>query len=232
MLSVENIDFFQDDVDEIAFKVLNRYVCVQNCEDGYDYSIFREDFSLEDGGIFDDSNATMMQVIREILADILIDEFLKGNVINTSKIIKVDYDTILEKNLLVETRRVQDGIIEEYKKKVESNFRPICGMCQEQVIVLARDYLQEKIESYDLDARITNVVIVGSRSRGIEMDSSDLDFLVEYVGNAREDFLFNIAHEDDFCIGNVLVDINPINIERTGQICDREDIKYYPTCKK
>jgi hypothetical protein len=52
----------------------------------------------------------------------------------------------------------------------------------------------------------------------MERDDSDLDVVVEFSGNEREDDLFNALHEDEFFIGDVKVDINPITEERTGTL--------------
>lgn len=37
-------------------------------------------------------------------------------------------------------------------------------------------------------------------------------------GTSREDDLFNLFHEDDFCIGGCKVDINPIKEEKSGSL--------------
>lgn len=47
---------------------------------------------------------------------------------------------------------------------------------------------------------------------------SDIDIVAEYQGTAREDDLFNLFHEDDFCIGGCKVDINPIKEEKSGSL--------------
>ena len=43
-----------------------------------------------------------------------------------------------------------------------------------------------------------------------------MDVVVELSGNEREDDLFNLLHEDDFSIGRVKVDINPIRKKSIG----------------
>ena len=45
-----------------------------------------------------------------------------------------------------------------------------------------------------------------------------MDVVVEYIGDEREDDMFNLLHEDKFSIGGVKVDINPINEYRTGTL--------------
>ena len=45
-----------------------------------------------------------------------------------------------------------------------------------------------------------NMILSGSRCRGIEKTGSDLDVVVDYKGTIREDDFFNILHEGGFAI--------------------------------
>ena len=79
--------------------------------------------------------------------------------------------------------------------------------------------LNSNLDSYgSLDAEIVDVVVAGSRCRGIEKENSDLDVVVEYIGSTREDDLFNLLHEDSIYIAGIQVDINPITEGKTGTL--------------
>lgn len=78
--------------------------------------------------------------------------------------------------------------------------------------------MQSQIDEYGLDAKIVDVVVAGSRCRGIEQENSDLDVVVEYTGSTREDDFFNMLHEDSIYIAGIQVDINPITEGRTGTL--------------
>ena len=65
-----------------------------------------------------------------------------------------------------------------------------------------------------------NVILSGSKCRGIEKISSDLDVVVDYKGKIREDDFFNILHEEGFAIAGIAVDINPITEEKTGPLAE------------
>ena len=78
--------------------------------------------------------------------------------------------------------------------------------------------MKEKIEEYGLDAKIVDMAVTGSRSRGIGQKNADLDVAVEFTGREREDALFEIFHEDSFEVEGVKVDINPIKAEKTGTL--------------
>ena len=89
------------------------------------------------------------------------------------------------------------------------------------------EYVNAKLSENDFDATVRGVVISGSRCRGLEGKSSDLDVVVELSGDKREDDLFNLLHEDSFKIGGVPVDINPITKYKTGTLEE-----YLPSAEK
>ena len=106
----------------------------------------------------------------------------------------------------------------EFKSKTEQCFRPIEGMSATEIEELVEEYVTAKLAECDFDAKVRDVVISGSRCRGLEGKRSDLDVVVEYIGDEREDDMFNLLHEDKFSIGGVKVDINPITEYRTGTL--------------
>ena len=79
-------------------------------------------------------------------------------------------------------------------------------------------HVQAKIDEYNIDATIVDVAVTGSRCRGLEHESSDLDVVVELSTAEREDDLFNAFNEGGLHIGEVKVDINPITAQRTGTL--------------
>ena len=94
----------------------------------------------------------------------------------------------------------------------------INGQTQEDIELTIYAYLQSKIDEYDMDIELVDVAVSGSRCRGLEQESSDLDVVVEYRGGETEDSLFNTFNEDGLSIGGVKVDINPITEGKTGTL--------------
>ena len=109
-------------------------------------------------------------------------------------------------------------IISDFREKTQKYFRPVDGRKAEEIENNVREYLHKNVREQDLPIQFGEVLLYGSRSRGTEKQTSDLDVLVEYEGISREDDLFNLFHEDDFCIGGCKVDINPIKEEKTGSL--------------
>lgn len=114
----------------------------------------------------------------------------------------------------------QKKMIAGFREKTETYFRPVEGMNATEVEDAVRDYLMDTIRRQDLLIQIGEVMVYGSRCRGTEKTTSDIDIVVEYKGDMREDDLFNLLHEDEFLLGNHKVDINPIKDDKSGNIAD------------
>ena len=114
----------------------------------------------------------------------------------------------------------QKKMIVVFREKTETYFRPVEGMNATEVEDAVRDYLMDTIRRQDLLIQIGEVMVYGSRCRGTEKTTSDIDIVVEYKGDMREDDLFNLLHEDEFLLGNHKVDINPIQADKSGNIAE------------
>lgn len=109
-------------------------------------------------------------------------------------------------------------VVADFRRKTDEMFHRIDGMGASEIEGIVSDYVQSKIDENNLEAEIVGVVVSGSRCRGIEKAGSDLDMVLEYKGNVREDTFFDILHEDGMEIGGVKVDINPITEGKTGTL--------------
>ena len=114
----------------------------------------------------------------------------------------------------------QKKMIAGFREKTETYFRPVEGMNASEVENAVRDYLMDAVRRQDLLIQIGEVMVYGSRCRGTEKTTSDIDIVVEYKGDIREDDLFNLLHEDEFLLGNHKVDINPIQADKSGNIAE------------
>ena len=119
---------------------------------------------------------------------------------------------------LQETGELQSDFVAEFRSKTDELFHEVNGQSAGDIEKMVAAYVQEKIEEEMLDAEIVDVVVSGSRCRGLEKKNSDLDVVAEYKGSVREDDFFNILHEDDYEICGIKVDINPITEGKTGKL--------------
>ena len=49
----------------MAFSVGDKFVSIQVCDDGYEYSIFNADYILFDGGVYDDTEISIHAALKE-----------------------------------------------------------------------------------------------------------------------------------------------------------------------
>lgn len=216
---IEDVSFTENDnpdsevkePEQMAFSINDKFVSIQTCDDGYDYSIFDANYKLLDGGVYDNPDISIHAALKDILEDIGVTE--------RDERIPVDYEELIEKGEDVEQAEIAaHHIVSEFKAKTNEMFHNIEGRTPEDVEQTAYAYIKSKIEEYEIDVDIVDVVVSGSRCRGLEKEGSDLDIVVEYKGKEKEDDLFNAFNEDGLKIGGVKVDINPITEEKTGTL--------------
>lgn len=118
--------------------------------------------------------------------------------------------------------RINDDtlVINSYRNKARVLFHKLNGMNLDEIESLVRVEVERIVTEYELDVKILDVLIYGSRAKGTESIDSDLDVILYYCGLEREDSLFNILHEEEFSVGNVMIDINPISREKTGSLSE------------
>lgn len=92
----------------------------------------------------------------------------------------------------------------------------------DDIIEIINDFVIDRIwdSGYSSDdIKLTDIRLHGSRLRGQARDDSDLDAVVEYDGEIREDDFFSILNDEDpLYIDNVKVDINPIKEDMPSYI--------------
>lgn len=225
---------------ELAVHIADRYILMHECDEGYDYSILNEQYHLLDGGVYDNPDITIQRVMDMVIADLkeprfssvteqyYRDEYLQGEVYAGSEVELVDYEELSEKAEEVERadleakqaefRENNPDVVADFRAKTEELFHSLDGQSAEDIEKTVYAYVQSQIDEYGLDAEIVDVVVAGSRCRGIEQENSDLDVVVEYTGSTREDDLFNMLHEDSIYIAGIQVDINPITEGKTGTL--------------
>jgi len=209
---------------ELAFQIADRFISIQEVDGGYDYSIMGADYKEIDGGVYDNPDVSIREALDDILTDLIDNPFdngSRGNIRANDELIPIDYDGLMKK---VEAAnaiepQAQGTVVENFKAKTNELFHEISEMNPAEIEETVKRHVQAKIDEYVIQAEIIDVAVVGSRSRGLELEGSDLDVVVEFSTNEREDDLFNAFNNDDgIYIGGIKVDINPITAQRTGTL--------------
>lgn len=110
------------------------------------------------------------------------------------------------------------NIVQQFREKTDKLFHAIDGYSASELEQLVRRFVNYRVMECSMDSVIEDVVLTGSRCRGLEREDSDMDFVVYYSGREREDLMFDILNEPEYEIGGVRVDINPIMEEKTGTL--------------
>ena len=216
----DNPYFEVKEPEQMAFSIKDKFVSIQTCTEGYDYSVFDTDYKLIDGGVYDNPNISIHAALKDVLEDFGLSE--------QDERIPVDYEELMEKTEAVEREQLNeriraeapeaDRVVADFKAKTEELFNGINGQTQDDIEQTVWAYMQSKIDEYEIDVELVDVVVSGSRCRGLEKADSDLDVVVEYKGREHEDTLFNAFNEDGLMIGGIKVDINPITEGKTGTL--------------
>ena len=216
----DNPYFEVKEPEQMAFSIKDKFVSIQTCTEGYDYSVFDADYKLIDGGVYDNPDISIHAALKDVLEDFGLSE--------QDERIPVNYEELMEKTEAVEREQLSeriraevpeaDSVVADFKAKTEELFNGINGQTQDDIEQTVWAYLQSKLDEYEIDVELVDVVVSGSRCRGLEKAGSDLDVIVEYKGREHEDTLFNAFNEDGLMIGGIKVDINPITEGKTGTL--------------
>ncbi|MEG0722561.1 MAG: YodL domain-containing protein, partial [Lachnospiraceae bacterium] len=198
-------------VTEAAYAFADRYLMIHECDDGYDYTFYNKDYKEMDGGVYDNSDITLEEAVYIILTD---DPF--PNMERTP----VDYEELDEKvevaNQILKPQAKQEKVA-SLSDRIEA-MQELNGMSPAEVEKTVLAYAQTKAEEYGYEVQILAARVFGSRIGEIERPDSDLDVVIEYQGNIREDDFFSMLHEDGLSIGGMSLDINPVTADKSGTI--------------
>ena len=202
---------------EIAYQTGRGYFSIQTVSDGYDYTIYGKDFREIDGGVYDNPDITIGEAMEAILSD-------EGIQMATCKV--MNYEELQEKAEDAAQEDIQKTQAEEKKKLplISDRTEPepaLNGQSRAGIEETILCYAQAQIDEMGLseEVELLGARVYGSRSReGLYHEGSDIDVVVSYSGNLKEDVFFNALHEGDLKIAGIPVDINPISTEKTGTL--------------
>lgn len=98
------------DMKEAAIKIGDWYLGIQEVDEGYDYSIYQSDYHLKDGGVYDNPDETMINVLRYVIEDDL--------ELSMENAELIDYEDLMEKVEEVERTEIvamQDSVKQQKK---------------------------------------------------------------------------------------------------------------------
>lgn len=84
---------------ELAVKLPGIYIGIQECTDGYDYTIYDEQYKELDGGVYDNPDISIWEALEEIISDAKLHpkEYLVSSDVKGAEITEIDYEELMEK---------------------------------------------------------------------------------------------------------------------------------------
>lgn len=186
---------FLTDLEEFAVEAADRYFLIQRVDGGWDYSVCDEKFCLLDGGVLeDDDEFCLREALNEIIQDAFDSDFLKGKMVDGTKLERVDYEWALERMEEAEnakfancrfTDKTPENICNILKNKgynaelhtyVKNGVSKIAVTIREDGLnVSPIIYLEDLINSSQSLERVVDMIItVHEKNKGLKIDVSSI----------------------------------------------------------
>lgn len=144
---------------------------------------------------------------------------------------KISYDLILSSHPAILDGFVdlfREAVAEQAKQQEQENHLPptsgsmepeaaLHGLSKNDIEETVLAYAQSEIDEMGLQdaVKLLGARVYGSRTReGLYTESSDVDVVLSYTGDIREDDFFNALHESGISVAGLMLDINPISADR------------------
>lgn len=170
---------------------------------------------------------TFKDILQEIMRDELCPSIEECKVIDSEELLqKVDEveQEKLQKEVKIETERNKSTSSVSDRTASE---KALCGKSCAEIEETVLCFAQAQLEEMGLENEVTLIGarVYGSRTReGLYKENSDLDVVLSYTGNIREDTFFNCLNEYGMAIAGLKLDINPISEEKTGTLAEYMEI--------
>lgn len=205
----EELEDLWEDEEGYACETGNGYFSIQETEGGYDYTFYGEDYRVLDGGVYENPSVPIWEAAEDILT---------GEGLPAEKMVTVDYNWLMEKAEEAGQAQIRKLPLISGHTEPEGALN---GLNRAEIEEMALCYAQAQIEEAGLDGdvELLGARVYGSRTReGLYREGSDIDVVVSYAGDIREDAFFNLLHGEDFCMAGIPIDMNPISLEKTGTL--------------
>ena len=223
-----NASLFEEAEREAAYQIetTGQFFFIQETEEGYDYTFYDQEFHELDGGIYDNFDVTLQEAAKELLLE-------EGEDLTSCR--KIDSEMLQEQveraeyfpqksygelKPLVESEEHYEGELTPTSQIDIREEKLLHGESRQNIEETVLCYAQAKLEEagYE-DITLLAARVYGRRTREtLYREDSDLDVVLSYSGDIREDTFFNLLQENGMGISGLKTDINPISLEKTGTL--------------
>ena len=183
------------------------YLTIQATEEGYSFIFYDSDLHEIQGGDYDNPDASIQEAAYEIL---------KSERMDDMECVKVDYKEFEEMTIQHSKDLLQEGELRA-TSEIGRNELALNSLSRAEVERGVLYHAQAVLEDMGMEQEVELLAarVYGSRSRqDLYREDSDLDVVLSYKGDIREDSFFNALNESGIAMAGIQVDINPIAEER------------------
>ena len=183
------------------------YLTIQATEEGYSFIFYDSNLHEIQSGDYDNPDASIQEAAYEILKSERMDDL---------ECVKVDYKEFEEMTIQHSKELLQEGELRA-TSEIGRDEVALNGLSRAEVERGVLYHAQGILEDMGLENEVELLAarVYGSRSRqDLYREDSDLDVVLFYKGDIREDSFFNALNESGIAMAGIQVDINPIAEER------------------
>ena len=183
------------------------YLTIQATEEGYSFIFYDSDLHEIQSGDYDNPDASIQEAAYEILKSERMDDL---------ECVKVDYKEFEEMTIQHSKDLLQEGELRA-TSEIGRNELALNSLSRAEVERGVLYHAQSVLEDMGMEQEVELLAarVYGSRSRqDLYREDSDLDVVLSYRGNIREDSFFNELNAHGIAMAGIKVDINPIAEER------------------
>lgn len=191
----------------VQFAEAKTYLTVQPTEEGYAYIFYGADLHEVVSGEHDHLDDSIQEATYEIL---------KKEGMEKEVCVKVD-DAEFREKLTSNAKALLENGVTRKTSELGRCEAALNGMNRAEVEYDVLAHTRAVLEEMGLENEVTLIGarVYGSRSRDdLYCEDSDLDVVLSYRGNLREDSFFDKLNSYGMAIAGIKVDINPISEER------------------
>lgn len=197
--------------DGVAFKMGHGYLTVQAVKEGFDYVVYDSDYKEIDGGVLEEPGITIYAASHQICKEVMGSD---------TKLEPIDFDEVVKMTLEKSKEGLQEGSVTP-TSEIGRPEAALNGLkraeIEETVLCLAQAEIDER--GLTDKVKLIGARVYGSRTReGLYKPDSDIDVVLSYKGEIREDDFFHALKESGMKMAGMDLDINPISMEKTGTL--------------
>lgn len=121
---------------------------------------------------------------------------------------------------------VVNDYFNHYRVLTDKSMPSIDSMTQYDICEWVKDKIEDYTFMYDIEIDFEDIAVYGSRSRNLVSEDSDLDIVVQYSGDFKEDYVHSILAEMNLEVDGIEIDINPIQTDISQYLYNAEKYLY------